>query len=345
MGRKRGTTKMSSTIATSTAASLIVAAALCQAAPNKINNDAESSKIVYGSDDRQDIHEWAGDSSIADLADSTVALVTKSDLDCTDPNNCEPDSSVFNLETAMNLCASETTFKDQPTMAFCSGTLIDDDIVLTAGHCIQDAQACDNMYLVFNYAYKTDGTTLGPIVQATDVFECESVITDYNTDDLSGPDWATIKLKRSAVAQGKTALDVTECTPAVDDDLTIIGYPSGLPAKIIQFPLKYYSKDEDPSNTDWGFIGPSDTFGGNSGSGVFTSDGQVVGVHVRGNPDYVEDAVNSCYTVNTVAQDYTSEILQEHAVWASIPAARRAQSGATSTACPTSCSSDVTASG
>merc|ERR1719210_564421 len=39
---------------------------------------------------------------------------------------------------------------------------------------------------------------------------------------------------------------------------------------------------------DFTFHANFDTFGGNSGSGVFKSDGTLIGIHFQGNQDYIE---------------------------------------------------------
>ena len=69
--------------------------------------------------------------------------------------------------------------------------------------------------------------------------------------------------------------------PRVNDDLTVIGHPSGLPTKIAGG-----AKLRSLHN---GFIRASlDTYGGNSGSAVFNSSTfEVEGILVRGETDFV----------------------------------------------------------
>lgn len=296
----------------------------------------DTDKIIYGTDDRKDLFEWTGNSNVLDWAASTVVLVNSMYLDC-GASSCTIDAAyVDTLKDAQILCPGEK-FEDQPTLGFCSGTLIDDDVVLTAGHCITSQAACDGMKIVFNYGYSsaisdefTDFT-----FPAADVYDCDSFISDM--DPFGRVDWATITLDRSASAEGHVPRSVSECTPPKDERLTIIGHPSGLPAKIIQFPLAEYSTDLDPGGADnWGFYGPGDTFGGNSGSGVFLSNGELVGILVRGNPDYEAGPDGTCNIPHVVANNYGLNSGQEQMTWASIAVNRHDTGGAT-TACPEIC--------
>jgi hypothetical protein len=72
---------------------------------------------------------------------ATVALMPIKNIECAtckDPN--DPDLVLFNNQPPhgqkKNLC-SDQHFLDQPTSAYCSGTLIDDNLILTAGHCLR----------------------------------------------------------------------------------------------------------------------------------------------------------------------------------------------------------------
>ena len=95
--------------------------------------------LVYGTDNRMDVYAHA-DATLRDRAmKSTVALMHASEL-----ITSNPDSLVFKTQTlgaTYDLCTSER-FRSDPVPAFCSGTLIDEALVLTAGHCIPTAEDC-----------------------------------------------------------------------------------------------------------------------------------------------------------------------------------------------------------
>ncbi len=48
----------------------------------------------------------------------------------------------------LQLCAEEP-FVDQPAVASCSGVLIDEDLVLTVGHCFEVEARCDTYAHLF----------------------------------------------------------------------------------------------------------------------------------------------------------------------------------------------------
>jgi hypothetical protein len=86
----------------------------------------------------------------------------------------------------------------------------------------------------------------------------------------------------------------------IDDrtPIVVIGHPSGLPTKIAGG-----AKVRDNSN-DIFFSANLDTFGGNSGSAVFNEkSGEVVGILVRGENDYVNDKDRECQVVNKCADN------------------------------------------
>jgi hypothetical protein len=88
------------------------------------------------------------------------------------------------------------------------------------------------------------------------------------------------------VHKGNTALSTAQ-------NVAVIGCGSGVPFKIDSG-----GSVRDPrASTLYFFVATTDTFGGNSGSGVYvTSDYSVAGILVRGAEDYVENG--SCTVVN-----------------------------------------------
>ena len=57
----------------------------------------------------------------------------------------------LSLGEAVGLCPDQR-FTAQPTAGDCSGTLVDNRIVLTAGHCVE-GKSCSDISFVFDYAY------------------------------------------------------------------------------------------------------------------------------------------------------------------------------------------------
>ncbi|MFP2928715.1 trypsin-like serine protease [Pyxidicoccus sp. 3LG] len=250
--------------------------------------------VVYGTDNRTDVYAHAN-ATLRDRArQSTVALMSGSDIDTSDPNNVTFDAPT--LQEYYDLCPTER-FLDDPTPAWCSGTLIDDDLVLTAGHCITDSFDCNDVRFVFNF-YRTDADTLQTVTTA-DIFSCRSIVTRrLSTSGGRNLDYAVIRLDRAAtprfvpapVRAGNTAL-------AVGTGVTVIGSGSGIPLKIDDGGKVRESR---AGTLDY-FIASTDTFSGNSGSGVYENDGYTVaGILVRGDTDYVPNG--SCNIVNVCTE-------------------------------------------
>ena len=69
------------------------------------------------------------------------------------------------------------------------------------------------------------------------------------------------------------------------DEVVIIGFGSGLPMKIDTGATVFANDAGSNMNhhsPDFTFHANFDTFGGNSGSGVFKSDGTLIGIHFQG---------------------------------------------------------------
>jgi hypothetical protein len=243
------------------------------------------SEVVYGSDNRQDVYAHPDATLRARAQQATVALMQQSALNTTDPNNVTLNAPV--LGRTYNLCTTERFWND-PVAAYCSGTLIDDDLVLTAGHCLGTSAECANTRVVFNY-HRTTADTLRTLTTA-DIFKCTAIVVrkqgsvDFALVRLDRP--ATPRFAPAPVKTGNTAL-----TPG--QNVAVIGSGSGIPFKVDSG-----GSVRDPrSNTLDYFSTNTDTFAGNSGSGVYETSGYTVaGILVRGDTDYVDRG--SCSVVN-----------------------------------------------
>ncbi|MBL8923645.1 MAG: trypsin-like serine protease [Myxococcaceae bacterium] len=244
--------------------------------------------VVYGSDDRTDVYAHPDTTMKQRALQSTVALVLASDLVTTNPAAIRFRGAT--LGQAENLCAGQR-FSNDPTTAFCSGTLIDDDVVLTAGHCIENASDCASSRFVFRYA-RSSASTLETVTSA-DVFSCASIITRSLTTTAQGvSDFALIRLDRPAAPRFTPAPVRLSSSPLVTGQrVGVIGSGSGVPFKIDTGGMV---RDR---GTGVDFEVTTDTFGGNSGSGVYELDGySVAGILVEGDTDYV--ANGACNVVN-----------------------------------------------
>ncbi len=270
---------------------LLIASLLMAGCGKEIENSADSTKlatnVIYGSDGRLDLYQVTDD-RLKLLADSTVALIRNSDLSVL--NSSQVAVAGRNYGSDMNLCASEK-YREQDTAAFCSGSLISPDLILTAGHCLETQSSCDNTAFVFGFAVKSVGV-LPKTVSPSDVYRCRELVKTFR--DNSGADFAIVKLDRTVSGHRPLAVrpvgDVT-----LTDSLVVIGHPVGLPVKIATG-----GTVRSISNANY-FQANLDTYGGNSGSAVFNAQtGVIEGVLVRGEQDF--ESRGSC-TVSKVCAD------------------------------------------
>ncbi|WNG36410.1 trypsin-like serine protease [Archangium violaceum] len=254
----------------------------------------KAGRIVYGTDDRQDVYAHPNATLRARAQQATVALMEPGSFDATDPNNVT--FSDWTLGEAYNLCTTER-FRDDPIAAGCSGTLIDDDLVLTAGHCVLDAADCANKRFVFNYYRPAAGTL--KTVTTEDIFSCASIVA-RKLEDVGGRnlDYAILRLDRPATPRFTPApVRMNNTALSTGQNVAVIGCGSGVPFKIDSG-----GSVRDPrSGTRDYFVASTDTFGGNSGSGVYETSGYTVaGILVRGDEDYVSNG--SCNVVNKCSE-------------------------------------------
>ena len=229
-------------------------------------------KVVYGSDDRIDLYQ-TDSRALKSLAESTVALFQAGDV-AADGGRAK--LSVQNYGERMGLCKEEP-FYEQPMGAFCSGSLVAPDVIMTAGHCVPTAEECANIKFVFGFAV-TEKDKMPTTVAAGDVYGCKELLGREQVND--GADWALVRLDRKVAGHKPLKLN-RGGQIAVNTPVLVIGHPAGLPTKIAGG-----ANVRDSSKPGF-FVANLDTYGGNSGSAVFNAEtGLVEGILVRGEQDY-----------------------------------------------------------
>jgi V8-like Glu-specific endopeptidase len=229
--------------------------------------------VIYGSDDRLDLYQ-VKDQKVLSLADSTVALFEGANVELKDGQAA---LTTHSYSQSYNLCKEEP-FYDQEAGAFCSGSLVGPDLVMTAGHCVPTADACPGIKFVFGFGIKSEGAQ-PKAVAASEVYGCGQLIGREQNN--TGADWALVKLDRPVTGHAPLKLD-RGGEVANGDFLFVIGHPAGLPTKVAGG-----AKVRDASPQGF-FVANLDTYGGNSGSAVFNAKtGLVEGILVRGEQDYV----------------------------------------------------------
>lgn len=157
------------------------------------------------------------------------------------------------------------TSKNTPTGGkYCTGTLIGNDLFLTASHCVSSSTT--SHYVAFRYERKAGSTAL----ETQEFFKIKAVVEE---GAKKGIDYAIVRLDRSAAAYGVTKIRAQD--PKNNAVLAIIQHPSGEPKQIEAGKLQGLSGN-------YLRYADIDTLPGSSGSGVLDAEGYVVGVHTNG---------------------------------------------------------------
>jgi hypothetical protein len=251
------------------------------AAPGDHGQSEAESSLIYGTDDRREVFEVSAAEQI--LATSTVAVVSTGQLRSTSGGYNLDVSSTFGADA--NLCPGEP-YANQPDPAFCSGFQVGDDLIVTAGHCIQRKRDCRSTAFVFDFDM-TSSNTVRSTFASDDVYFCDSIVARVETGTN---DWAVIRVDRPINGHGALPLRRSGSV-GLGDSVTLIGHPYGLPTKVAG------NATVRANGASSYFEANVDAYGGNSGSAVFnTVTHEVEGILVRGNADLVSNG--SCNVSN-----------------------------------------------
>ncbi|MES2525529.1 MAG: serine protease [Bdellovibrionota bacterium] len=243
--------------------------------------------VIYGEDNRKDVYE-SKDSAMVELSKSTAAMIPNAKLTSA---NGETTITGETLESR-GICAEER-FASQMTAANCSGFLVSENVLVTAGHCIKTEADCAGYKWVFDYKMDADKQD-SMKVSAKSVYSCTRIIA-RSLDQMTKDDYAVIQLDRK-VSDRRPLSFRRSGNLSVGDSVVVIGHPSGLPTKIAD-------GAQVRSRSSKYFIANLDTYGGNSGSAVFNhKTGEVEGILVRGENDYVQSA-QGCMVSNKCPAD------------------------------------------
>ncbi len=277
----------------------VPAAPEAPAAPEEPTQPAEPSEglpVQYGQDSRTELFQFP-DSKLKEMAGSVAVFVHKRQVNVSG-NAVTLDGYTLNEMSEMGwlvsgfrgpMCAEEL-FASQMAPGFCTGFLVGEDVLVTAGHCLTKAP-CSDTSIVFGFQMESDGSLAS--LTRDNVFECAEVIVRVDpSQENQYLDFAIIKLDRPTGRPG--LIYATEDHLKAQDAVAVLGYPSGLPQKIA---ADAHVMSNDVNNPF--FVTNLDTFGSNSGSPVInTVTYQVEGILVRGMTDYVLADDDTCVRVN-----------------------------------------------
>jgi V8-like Glu-specific endopeptidase len=272
------------------------------------SGDANSSDVIFGVDNRTEVFEQS-DVAVREIAERSVVGIFSSNVKRRrngwfglGGETVSIDAST--LGSQENLCDGERFF-DQPKASDCTGTLIADDLVLTAGHCVdtQNGQftveeACARMTMAFGYYYDAPGVR-HPL-SGDYLFTCKEVVVRRDDSDEGVHDYAVIRLDRDATPRFQAAA-IAQNAPRAQTSVLTIGTPSGIPIKVAAGASVLNARSGE---SDY-FTANIDAYQGSSGSPVLdASKKSVVGVLVRGPKDGTESYVerNGCFIASTCPQ-------------------------------------------
>jgi len=226
-------------------------------------------------DRRVELPDVADAAQRARLADTSAALVYAHRLRF---ERGRPVRGAPTLGQAKQLCPGER-FADQPSWAFCSGTLVDRDLVLTAGHCLgpdpaRAAERCRRTRLVFGYHLTEGGGLADP--RAEEVYACRRVAILRQDPGGAGADYAILQLDRPV--ERRHPAHVARGPVEIGERLEAAGYGAGLPLKIEAATVLAAPASD--------LLTDSNAFAGASGGGLYDSAGELVAFHLRGAVDW-----------------------------------------------------------
>jgi hypothetical protein len=226
-------------------------------------------KGISGEESRRDYYEIT-DKKIRKNANCVAAICMEKDL----MPSREGFSTlrVKNYGKTFNLCQSEPFYHQNIAAGrLCTGFLVKEDIIATAGHCACEKNVTDLRFL-FSYKMSNSSRPVTEIPKQNVYNGVRIVCRAYNRKN--GVDWALVKIDRKVVRQEVVTLSKKKIFR--DMKVYIIGYPLGLPLK--------YSPGASVSNiSETHFSADLNVYSGSSGSPVFDSEThEVIGIVVRG---------------------------------------------------------------
>jgi hypothetical protein len=216
----------------------------------------------------------------------------------------------LNTTPLTNFCSDESFYGEQSLSYSCTGFLVGPDLLVTAGHCMyaintangeiknEPGKACEVFDWLFDFQTSEKGETQTKDIPSDRLYHCKQIIYATELEKAPFSDYALIQLDRPVV--GRTPL-VMSAKPVINGSVNfMIGHPFGTSTKLTNNGSVIRN---NPTRTS--FITNLDAFEGNSGSPVFNTANEVIGILISGTPSantYL-DKKNNCERVNRCDQN------------------------------------------
>lgn len=270
----------------------------CAANPDYLETGTQLAPIVYGEDHRLDYFEVSDESLRRLMVVRSIALIPTDKL--SDPEGRMPAVVGDTLAETHQLCPGEN-FATQLAGAICSGVLVQEDLVLTASHCLEHVP-CESLSFVRGFHYTAAGE-LNPLTPS-DVSACKNVISLEDT----APELSWVVLTKPIVVTDPDTFTISRKLARSGLAVTLVSNTDGLPTKADSGGNVI---DPGASLRDY-FTLTSDSFHGSSGGGIFDQSLALRGILIRGGTDYRWTA-DDCATALVVQPEFRN--MEEVAVY------------------------------
>ncbi len=225
-------------------------------------------RIIRPPDDRTDY--FAASVMLRGIGDSVCAFIAADTM--TDNGDGTFTINPDTLADQFNPLCNGERFGDQPAAANCTATLIAPDILVTAGHCLDDNGVrtdLNTFYFVFDYAVRQE--SVNPSTFTTDQVYRGAEILDLVNVAETANDWAVVRLDRAVT--GRTPVGVRSSgSVTVGESIVAIGFGAGLP-------MKFSGNATVQGFVENGFEADLDIVAGNSGGPIVNATtGMIEGV-------------------------------------------------------------------
>jgi V8-like Glu-specific endopeptidase len=247
---------------------------------NSLWASLDYTQAIYGKDDREFISKMSAP-KFKTISSSVALIISKESIEKSwFGQQIQADS----LKNVVGLCTDEK-HANLPSLNNCTGFLIGEDLLLSAGHCFIDESDCKNKVIVFDVT-KEKVNKQGYRVNKSSVFACREILMNSSSTQL---DFSLIKLDRKTENRNILKLDHTELKSTESHYAYMVGHPLGLPL------MKTSAELLTSSEFDIVYKTSLDSFIGNSGSPVIHAETQkVIGLLVNGNEDFEWDEEYKC---------------------------------------------------
>ena len=249
-----------------------------------LGTTSRENAVVYDAFDSQEYSETTSENIAKLVMKSVVALIGRASL--TQFTDGTVGYHASSAQEIFGLCGSER-WAAQPSLAACSGVLVANDLVLTAGHCLPAGHAsCMDIDAVFGWVISGDSPP--SLFAQESVYHCRRIVAqqEFRDGDIIR-DYALFQLDRSVESRYHDVVTVNmERTMMKDDAVLNIGTPLGVPMKIDAGGVVVIGGTHEEGY----FVATTDSFERSSGSPVFGLDSlALVGIVVEGERDFVVD--------------------------------------------------------